>query len=352
MYKDFSKEDSRLVSVMSDCMRKDFSKTAGSVSSKELSDYVRDSIKNIIGIPANGTYKAGDLFKAYRRNKNTIFEIIEEVVTTTLGENLNDSPFIQQFVEVHNVGLGEREAFYSEGGLLSVASFAGNHWDTDRQLLGLGTEYTLPAEWVYIRVYEDLERFLLGITDLSKLTDKINRSMTKYINDRVYAQFQNIATVAPTEFSVTGNDEDALGGLVDLVEAATGATSVTIAGTHGALRKLANVVPDKSFAETQKTSIAGSGSLGLWEGNETLIIPQTLQPGTFKTALDNNKLFVIASGTGVKPIKLAYYGDTRSYEFTDGKPFTDQTVELQVQTKLGLGLEVSGNGEFGVFTFE
>lgn len=288
------------------------------------------------------------LFQAMRRNKNTVFEIVEEIVNVVIGEDVFTSPFVDAFVEVKNRGLGDTTAFYSEGGLLSVATFAGNHWDTNRQSIDLGTEITLPKEWCYIHVYDDLERFLLGIISLDKLTDKIYKSIDKFFRNRIYLAFQNIANAVPSDFAVTGNTEAALGDLVDKVQAAGSYENITIAGTKSALRKLANVVPDKMFANSQKEAKATTGSIGTWEGNNLMVVPQVLIPGTYNTALDNNKVYIL--GGDVKPIKFEYYGDARTLENTDGKMNADQSIDMQIQTKFGLGLVLPPY--FGVFTFQ
>lgn len=338
----FSSENMKVYNLMNDLSRGDFSihVDAEKVSRKDLEKHLRDTINNDI-------LHGATLFQAFRRNNLVIFEITEEIVNVTIDEDVLNSPFIESFVEVKNRRLGDNTAFYSEGGLLSVATFAGNHWDTNRQSLDLGEEFTLPKEWIYIHVYEDLERFLLGITSLEKLTDKIYKSINKYIQDRLYVQFQNVANSVPAEMSHSGNSEDALGTLCDKVQAAGGYDSVTIAGTKGALRKLAGVVPDKMFANSQREAKAQSGSIGEWEGNKLMVIPQTLRSGSFNLALDDTKVFIF--GGDVKPIKLEIIGDTRSDMDTTGKKNNDMSVDIQVQTKIGIGMLLPNY--FGVFTF-
>lgn len=338
----FSKDQTNIYDLTLDLARGDFTQHIDSekLSRVDLENYLRDKINNEL-------LKGKTLFQAYRANSNVLFEIMEEITNVTIGENVLNSPFIDAFVEVKNRALGDKTAFYSEGGLLSVASFAGNHWDTNRQAIDVGSEVTLPREWVYVHVYEDLERFLLGITGLEKIMDKIYKSVNKYIQDRLYAQFQNVANSVPSEFSKQGNDEAALGSLVDLVQAAGGYNTITLAGTKGALRKLADAVPDKMFSNSQKEAKATTGSIGDWEGNNLMVIPQTLKSGTFTLALDDTKIFIL--GGDVKPIKLEFVGDTRSDMDTTGKKNNDQSIDIQIQTKLGMGLLLPPY--FGVFTF-
>lgn len=339
----FSAEEMKAFELVNDLSRGDFTLHVDKekVGRKDLEDYLRNTINNDI-------LKGATLYQAYRRNNIVLFEIMEEIVNVTISNDVLDCPFIENFVEFKNRALGDKTAWYSEGkNFLTVASFAGNHWDTNREALDNGEEFTLPKEWIYIHVYEELERFLLKITSLERLTDVIYKSFNKYIKDRLYVQFQKIASVVPAEFSKTGNSEEAVGGLCDLVQAAGGYSALTIAGTKSALRKLAGIVPDKMFADSQREAKANTGSIGEWEGNNLMVIPQTLKPGTYELALDDNMLIII--GADIKPIKLEFIGDTRTQEVRDGRINNDMTMELQVQTCLGMGVVIPN--VFGVFTF-
>ena len=339
----FSKDEQNILDLTLDLSRGEFSLHVDKdkVGKKDLEDYLRNRINNDI-------LKGATLFQAFRRNNLVMFEVVEELVNVAISENIIDSPFIENFVEFKNRALGDKTAWYSEGGLLSVASFAGNHWDTNRQAIDIGDEITLPREWVYIHVYDELERFLLGIVTLDRLMDVIYKSVNKYIKDRIYVQFQNVANAVPADFSAQGNSEEAVGKLCDKVQAAGGYAGLTIAGTKGALRKLAGIIPDKMFANSQKEAKALSGSIGDWEGNKLMIIPQTLKSGTFDLALDDSKLFIM--GGDVKPIKLGFIGDTRSDIDTTGKKYNDMSADIQIQTLLEIGLVLPPY--FGCFTFQ
>lgn len=339
----FSVEEEKIFDLANDLARGDFSLHVDSekVTRKDLEDYLRTKINDDI-------LKGATLFQAYRRNNIVLFEIIEEIVNLTISNDVMECPFIDNFVEVKNRALGDKTAWYSEGNTyLSVASFAGNHWDTNRQALDAGEEFTLPKEWVFIHIYDELERFLLGITNFEKFTDVIYKSFNKYIKERLYMQFENIMTVVPDEFSKNGNSEEAVGQLCDLVQAAGGYGALTIAGTKAALRKLAGIIPDKYFADSQREAKANTGVIGEWEGNKLMIIPQVLKAGTFELALDDNVLFVM--GADVKPIKLEFIGDTRTQEVKDGRINNDMTMELQVQTALAIAMMLPQC--FGKFEF-
>ena len=343
MRTNFSVEEEKILNLTSDLARGEFSLHVDSekVGRKDLEQHLRDTINNDI-------LKGATLFQAYRRHNITLFEIIEEVVNITISNDFVDIPFIDAFVEFKNRALGDKTAWYTEGkSYVTVASFVGNHWDTNREALDAGEEYTLEKEWVYIHVYDEFERFLLGITSLEKLTDVIYKSFNKYIKERTYVMFQSIMDVVPDEFSAKGNSEEALGNLCDLVQAAGGYSSLTIAGTNGALRKLAGVIPNNYFADSQREAKAKTGNIGEWEGKRLMVIPQVIKEGTFELALDNDVLFIM--GGDVKPIKVEFIGDTRTQNVTDHRVNNDMTFDLQIQTQFGMGFELPA--AFGKWQF-
>ena len=343
MRTNFSVEEAKVLDLVNDLSRGDFSLHVDKekLNRADLENYLRDTINKDI-------LKGATLFQAYRRNNIVLFEIIEEIVNLTISNDFAEIPFIDNFVEFKNRALGDKTAWYSEGkSYVTVASFAGNHWDTNRESLDAGEEYTLEKEWVYIHVYDEFERFLLGITTLERLTDVIYKSFNKYIKERTYVMFQSVMDVVPVEFSANGNSEEAVGNLCDLIQAAGGYSSLTIAGTNGALRKLGAIIPDKYFADSQREAKAKTGNVGEWEGKRLMVIPQVIKEGTFELALDNDTIFVM--GGDVKPIKVEFIGDTRTQNITDNKVNNDMTYDLQVQTLFGMGFELPM--AFGMFKF-
>lgn len=343
MRTNFSADEMKVLDLANDLARGDFSLHVDKekVTRKDLENFLRDKINNDI-------LKGATLFQAYRRNNIVLFEIIEEVVNLTISNDLIEIPFIDNFVEFKNRAFGDKTAWYSEGKTyLSVASFAGNHWDTNREQLDAGEEFTLPKEWCYIHIYDELERFLLNLASFERFTDVIYRSFNKYVKERIYMQFQNVMDVVPKEFSANGNDVDAVRNLCDLVQTAGGYGSLTIAGTKGALRKLTNLIPDKYFANSHREAVINTGYIAEWEDSRLMVIPQVLKPNTLELALNDDVIFVM--GGDVKPIKFEFIGDTRTQEVRDGRINNDMSMELQVQTCFGIGMMLPE--VFGKFTF-
>lgn len=339
----FSEENQKIYNLMLDLTKCQYSAHIDKegVTREDLEKHLRDTINaDLLG--------GATLYQAYRRNKNMIFEMLEEIVNIAIGDEVLNNAFVDAFVEIKRRDLGDTTAWYSEGTqYLTVAEFAGNHWDTNRQALDLGEEFTVPKKWVYIHVYEEFERFLLGITTWQKMIDAVYRSFNKYLKDEIYVTFSALQNAVPAELVKNGNSEEAVGQLADIVRAAGGYSSLTIAGTRGALRKLKAIIPEKTFADSQKEANASTGNIGYWEGNKIMVIEQSLVPGTMTLALDDNTLYILGGDT--KPIKLEYFGDSRTLEDQTGKVNNDMSVELQIQTKLGLA--VVSPAATGIFHF-
>lgn len=325
---DFSTEEKQAFSLVTDLVSGNYS-LEGGLTKSDLEQHLRDTINNSI-------FQCGlKPRQALRRNKNLVYEVLEEIIDIVVGEDVLKSAFVDQFVEVKNRALGDRTDWVTEGdSLLTVASFAGNHWDTNRQSFDSGEKFTIPSEWAFIHVYMEFERFLLGIESFDKLTKAITKSFEAFINERIFAQFHNIASAVPSEFVYSGNDEDAILGLCEKLEVFGGYNNMTICGTQGALRKLGNILPIELLPETLKEQRALTGAYGVWNGYNLMRIPQVKKNDAFELALDNNKLFII--GTDTKPIKLEYIGDSRTKIIDDEHVNNDLTLDVQVQTKFAL----------------
>ena len=325
---DFSAEQKRVFSIVTDLVNGDYTHEEG-VTKTSLENHLRECInKDIFG--------GLNFRQAVRRNKHTVYEVMEQITDIVVGENVLKSAFVDQFVEVKNRVLNDRTDWVTEGdSLLTVASFAGNHWDTNRQSFDSGEKFTLPSEWAFIHVYMEFERFMLGIESFDKLTAAITKSFEAFINERVFAQFHNIASAVPSEFVYNGNNEEAILELCEKLEVFGGYNNMIICGTQAALRKLDGVIPEVMIANSQKESRALTGSFGVWNGYKLMRIPQVKKNDAFELALDNNKLFIIGADT--KPIKLEYIGNTRTKMIDDEHVNNDLTLDLQVQTKFALG---------------
>lgn len=275
-------------------------------------------------------------YKNWRRHKIEIFEIIEEVLNINLPDAWGSSPFYNEMVETRNYLLGQKNEFVVEdNSTLIVSKFSGNHWNTDRQKLIGKKIFSLDTEWAYIRVYDELERFLKGVVTVAEMFSKLQESLQKDIDSRIFSAFTGANIYLPGKFVETGSiSADTMTNLAQLVQTASG-KPVRIVGTQVGLAKLNGVVKTDWISEKMKDERHTTGRIGVWEGFQTVEIPQCFEQGTYDFRIPDTTLFVMPAG--IKPIKLYFEGDTRSREFGHSDTM-DQTIDYQIQTKLGVGV--------------
>ena len=138
---------------------------------KELTNLMNDSLSNRVALFANEDVSKytdqavreaffeilGDdklTWQGWRNHKNEIFTVIENVLTTNLPNAWENSPFYNQFVETRNGAIGDKNEYViDQDGILVASRFSGNHWDTERQKLQGKRSFSVPTEWIYVRVY-------------------------------------------------------------------------------------------------------------------------------------------------------------------------------------------------------
>jgi hypothetical protein len=244
-------------------------------------------------------------YKNWRKHKTEIFEIIEEVLNITLPDAWNESAFYNELVEVKNFLLGQKNEFtVDDDSTLIVTRFSGNHWNTDRQKLPAGKTFSTTTDWYNIRVYDELERFLKGVQTVEKMFAKLQESLQKDIDARVYSAFNGAGTFLPSQFQESGAFvKDTMLDLVQKVQIASGKT-VRIAGTKQGLAALDSAIATQWLSEDMKNEKHTTGRIKVWEGINTVEIPQVFTKGTYDFKIDDKTLFVLPEN--YKPIKLYF----------------------------------------------
>ncbi len=317
----------------------------------ELTNLMNDSLANKVGMFAEGASKYTDqavreaffeilgeeklTWQGWRNHKNEIFTVMENVLTTNLPLAWENSPFYGQFVESKNGALGDKNEFVVEDNSILVATrFAGNYWSTDRTKLQGKKTFSVATEWIYLHIYDELERFLKGTVTLPEMIAKLQKGFQNEIDTRIFTAFNGAGTYLPSAFQETGSyDRSTMANLIEKVQTAS-QKNVILAGTRTALAQIAEGMDSSLISNSQKEEYATNGCIlnltGL--GVSAIMIPQALVRGTYDFKVDNNVIYVLPDAE--KPIKLYFEGDTRARE-VGSQESEDMTISSQVQTKLG-----------------
>ena len=303
---------------------------------------IRDTFRLIMGIDEKASAK--EIRKAIRRNKNEIFEVIEDTVEDLLTSGWQDNEFFHDFVEVKNLGMDDANEFVSEDKtVLTVGKLSGNHWDIDRQRLGIGETFRVPTNWVGLAVYEEFERVMTERADWSKLVTKIYEAMDEYVNGLIYEAVMSAGTqILPGSdqfYKTAALDSAAKSTFITMVEdvqAANRGAEVVIMGTKSALARLSDLADVDWLSAEDKSDRRNMGRLGVWEGTRLVEIPQVFAKNDTTTKMVDPNVLLIMPVADNKFVKLVYEGDSQIKEVTDSTDKNDMTYEFKYLTKLGV----------------
>lgn len=311
------------------------------VTKADADELLREKFRLVMGIDENASPK--EVKRAIKRSKNEIFEIIEDTVDDMLTSGWTDNEFFREFVEIKNLALQDANEFISEDKtVLSVGKVSGNHWDIDRQRLGVGEAFRVPTYWVGLGVYEEFERVMTGRADWTKLTNKIYEAVDAYVDEIVYKAVTEAGQkVLPgsEQFYKTAvldaNAKPIFMQMVEDVQAANRGSEVVIMGTKSALAKLSALTDIHWISQQDKLDRRNMGRVGMWEGTRLVEIPQVFAKGTTEERLVNPNMLMIMPVADNKFIKLVYEGNSEIKEVTDNTVNQDMTYEIKYLTKLG-----------------
>lgn len=305
-------------------------------SLEDSNEAIRKYFAAELGIPEDCKDKR-IIRKALRRNKVRFFEIIEETVDNWLTSGWRDNEFMDRFVEFKNLALGDQNLFYvPDESILTVSEFSGDHNDLIRQKLGAGSEYSVKIKNYGIKVYEEYVRFQIGAIDWAAFTNKMYQAIDKKVNDDIYGAFMGMDSVVPASFKKTGSlTKDNVLEVAEAVSIANGDEDVVICGTRTAISALMALTESGWVSEKMKDQRNTTGSTAMFEGIETMVIPNVFEQGTTTVKYPAKKLFILPK-SDAQPIKFVYEGDIEYTDSTDRTTRTDQTVEAMIQFKAGI----------------
>lgn len=286
--------------------------------------------------------------RQFRRHKNEVFEIVEEVLDQLIVEGWKQDDFFMQFVEERNVNFGDKVEFYvPDRSLLTVSKVSNGHWDLRRQRLNAGDTVTVSTLPYAVAIYEDFYRVLSGRIDWAEFVDKVAKSFNQKIRQDIYDKFMGAIDYLPAEFRETGSyDEDKFVEIIQHVEASNGDRKINIAGTRKALRQVTGTA-DTSWSDKMKDERNQLGIVRYWEGYPLMPIKQVHKPGTFNFAVNDNRLTVLPAD---KPIKMVYEGGSQIKEVSDG--LTNQDMSYEYMFVANLGIATIFNVLFGMYEIE
>lgn len=283
----------------------------------------------------------GDKFdyKAFRRNKIEVFEVIEEALDIIIGSTVEEQ--FGRFADIRNVDYGDTVKFeLPDHQNFHVSLIADGTGNLRRQRLD--TSYVTVSVANYgVKIYEEFLRFLAGRINWSEMVNRVARSFTHDIAvkmyDAIYAAYSDIA--APYKLTGVFNLGE-YNTLVEHVEAANDGPAM-VWGTKNALSKIAPGVVSDAMAD-QRNSV---GYYATVDGTTLMQLRQGHRHNTNTFAINDNFLLIVPQGRE-NIVKMVTEGGSLIQEVAGGVS-ADMSIEYMFQRKYGLAL--LGAFKYGIY---
>ena len=321
------------------------------VSKAEANARILDFSRKVLGITDANDRK--EVRRALRDNGREWLDIIEDTVTVAIEAGFTASMWFDNLVETKTIAYGDRQDFYVENdSILSVAKAGTSHHDHIMQRIGAGQPITIPTALYVVKVGADINKYVAGQLDWTKLVAKIAEAYTAKIQETVYAAVANAYQSLPVQtasFIGTGTLVKAnFDAIIENVSAANGGAPVVLMGTKAALANLSSLVPVNWIADGQKDNFANSGLIGIYEGNVLVEIPQRFTDKTLTSKIFPSNVIMIMPKLEDKFVKLVDEGDTQILEKTERGDYLSDIQSYEVQRRFGVGVVIGR--QFGQWT--
>lgn len=315
------------------------------VTKREAEDKIRNISLEIFGLTKDSSKR--DRKRAYEEYGRQFFDIIEEVTDWTVSTGLKENEWFNVLVNYKNLKDGDENLFVNEHEevILSVARMGKRHHDTMLQRLPEGETYSVDTDVYGAAVGADIDRYLIGQEDWTKLIDAITKAFVVMTQDLILTEILTAPQKLPVQdgFVESGALNDAnkkkFNKVLQNVSVANDNADVVIVGTMVGLQELDNLINVNWIADSQKESVANMGRLGNYGRYQLVEIPQRFaRNDVTKDVYDDNILFVFASGDN-KLVDMIDVGETIIDEITDrgeANANISDLMKYEVQRELGV----------------
>jgi hypothetical protein len=325
-----------LVSLMKTVAKADPSApVAYSFEGQQLSyEALNETLRQELGELA-GTYAL------YRENKNTIFSIIEEVLDDVLPRKVIEQ--YGQFAEVKTFAQGDKPLFKRPltsnkraKQFITRVGLAGMY---EVFKLGKAVEkFEVPTSAIGGAAQIGFEEFLDGRVDFAEVVRIVLDGMDELIyKEAAHALKASVNQLPPAnKVATNGFDEKSFDRLLTIASAYG---VPTIYCTYVFAVKM---IPNEAwrYTEAMKDELWKTGRLAQYKQWKVIILDQGFEDETNeRKVIDPGYAWIIPTGADMKPVKIAFEGDTIVDEFNN----YDRSREVQVYKKVGVVAMLANN---------
>ena len=319
------------------------------ITKAEAENKIREVSLKIFGLTKDASKR--DRKRAYAEHGRQFFDVIEEVTDFTVSTGLKENEWFTALVNYKNIKEGDENLFYNEHEevILSIARMGKRHHDTMLQRLPEGTTYSVETDLYGAAVGADIDRYLLGQEDWTKLIDSITKAFVVMTQDLIFTEILAAPAKLPvqTGFVETGALNDStrkeFNKVLQNVSVANDNADVVIMGTMVGLQELENLIKVDWISDGQKADKATMGRLGSYGRYQLVEIPQRFAKNKVgENVYDDNTLWIFASGDD-KLVDMVDVGETLIDEITErgeANGRIDDIMKYEVQRELGVATRI------------
>ena len=298
-------------------------------SYKDLSDTLRNELRLIAGTPA-----------LYRENKNTIFSLIEETIDDYLPKKVLEQ--YGQFAEIKTFAQGDKPVFTQR--ITQASKRRAKQFITKVGLAGIYEVFKLDGQSYEVETSAfggaaqiGFEEFLDGRVDFADVLDIVMNGL----DEAIYLEIERALKGAVTNLqeanktTQTTFDEVAMDRLIQIAD------SYGQAVIYCTYEFAATMIPAEGWiSEEMKNQKWNNGYLGNYKGHKVVVLNQSFEDETNTVkVIDPSYAWIIPTGSGEKPVKIAFEGQTIVDEYVN----YDRSREVQVYKKVGVGAIITNN---------
>lgn len=320
------------------------------ISKREAEDKLREMSCKIFGLSKDSSRR--ERKRAYEEYGRQFFDVIEEVIDWTVSTGLKENEWFNELVNYKNLNDGEENLFKNEHEevILSIARMGKRHHDTMLQRLPEGKTYSIDTDVYGAAVGADIDRYLIGQEDWTKLIDAITKAFVYMTQDLIMTELLQAPGKLPVQdgFIESGAlntvNRKKFNKVLQKVSTANDNAEVVIMGTMVGLQELENLIKVDWISSSQKEDVASMGRLGNYGRYRLIEIPQRFAKNDVtKEVYNDNILWVFASGDN-KMVDMVDVGETLIEEITErgeANANIGDMMKYEVQREFGVATRLS-----------
>lgn len=298
-------------------------------SYSDLNDTLRNELRELAGN-----------YQLYRKNKNVIFSLIEEIIDDVLPKKVMEQ--YGQFAEVKTFAQGDKPVFVQK--ITTASKRRAKQFITKVGLAGVyevfkldGKSYEVPTSAYGGAAQIGFEEFLDGRVDFSEVLNIVMEGLDQAVYIEIERALKGAVTSlqAANKSSQTGFVETEMDRLIAVADSYGQST------IYCTYEFAATMVPSTGWvSDAMKDQKWNNGYLANYKGHRVIVLPQSYEDETnSKKVIDPAYAWIIPTGGNDKPVKVALEGQT----LVDERKNADWSRDVQVYKKMGVAAIITNN---------